>query len=248
MRHVAPIRKELAFRTIFNLLGPLANPCHDLIEARIVGVFQRSLLPVFAEAFAKSAADKVLVVCGAEDLDEISCAGITYCRWVVKRPNPRFRGGGREEDDDYTTSDEEGEPRMRTVIEEFELHPRDFGLDVHALGEVSGGWLPKENAELLMRLVRGELGEGDPVLDFVLMNAAALFAVAGVIEGESGGAGNGEQDGSEDVIQERGPGGLRWKEGIRLARWAVESGEALRALEKFVDTTLDVGSPSQQDL
>jgi len=233
MRHVAPIRKELAFRTIFNLLGPLANPCHDLIEARVVGVFQNSLLPVFAEAFAKSAADKVLVVCGAEDLDEISCAGTTHCRWVIKRPNPNFKGGRDEEDDNYTTSDEEGEPRMRTVIEEFDLHPRDFGLPVHPLKEVSPGRSPKENAATLMRLLKGELAQGDAVLDFVLMNAAALFAVAGVCEGE-------EQSlttGKGEVIEERGPGGLRWKEGVRLARWAVESGRALQALERFVEAT-----------
>ena len=230
MRHVAPIRKELGFRTIFNLLGPLANPVHDLIEARIVGVFQQSLLPVFAEAFKKSNADKVLVVCGAEDLDEISCAGVTHCRWVVKRPNPDFRGSKDEDDDNYTTSDEEGEPRLRTGIEEFDLHPSDFGLAAHSLSEVSPGRLPKENAEILMRLLKGELKQGNPVVDFVLMNAAALFAVAGVCEA----GGNGD-DG--EVIEERGPGGLRWKEGIRRARWAIESGKALDALKRFVEAT-----------
>lgn len=233
MRHVAPIRKELAFRTIFNLLGPLANPCHDLIEARVVGVFQNSLLPVFAEAFAKSAADKVLVVCGAEDLDEISCAGVTHCRWVVKRPNPNFKGGKDEEDDNYTTSDEEGEPRLRTAIEEFDLHPRDFGLPVHSLQDVSPGRLPQENAATLMRLLRGELAPGHAVLDFVLMNAAALFAVAGICESEEPSLATGKGE----AIEERGPGGLRWKEGVRLARRAVESGRALQALESFVDAT-----------
>lgn len=145
---------------------------------------------------------------------------------MVKRPNPNFKGGRDEEDDNYTTSDEEGEPRLKTVIEEFDLHPRDFGLPVHPLSEVSPGRLPKENAETLMRLLRGELAHGDAVLDFVLMNAAALFAVAGVCEGADG-----------QVIAERGPGGLRWKEGVRLARWAVDSGRALQALERFVEAT-----------
>lgn len=230
MKHVAPIRKELGFRTIFNLLGPLANPLHDLIEARIVGVYQRSLLDIFAEAFKKSNADRVLIVCGAEDLDEISCAGITNCRWVIKRPNPNFRGSKDSDDDNYTTSDEEGEPRLKTVIESFELHPRDFGLETHDLREVSPGRLPKENAETLMRLLRGELKKGHPVLDFVLMNAGALFAVAGVCE---------KDDGDGKFIQEQGPRGLRWKEGVRRASLAIENGKALEALERFVEATHD---------
>ncbi len=117
---------------------------------------------------------------------------------------------------------------MRTVIEEFDLHPNDFGLPVHPLKEVSPGRLPKENAATLMKLLRGELAQEDAVLDFVLLNAAALFAVAGVCEGKG-------DDGQ--VIEERGPGGLRWKEGVRLARWAVESGRALQALERFVEAT-----------
>lgn len=152
---------------------------------------------------------------------------------MVKRPNPNFQGGKDEEDDNYTTSDEEGEPRLRTVIEEFDLHPRDFGLSVHPLSEVSPGRLPDENAATLMRLLRGELAEGEAVLDFVLMNAAALFAVAGVCEGEEQSLVTGKGKG----IEERGPGGLRWKEGVRLAGCAVGSGRALQTLERFVKAT-----------
>lgn len=227
MRHVAPIRKALGFRTIFNLLGPLANPAHAHIEARIVGVASQDLLPVFAEALRQSKADKCLVVCGAENLDEISCAGVTYCRYVIKRPNPAFQGGGQEEDDNYTTSDEEGEPRLRTEIESFELSPEDFGLSTHPLSSVSPAKQPRENAELLMKLLRNELAPDDPLLEFVLLNAAALFAVSGLCNG----------DGHGDVIKTPGPGGLRWKEGVRRARWAVTSGRALHALEAFVEST-----------
>ena len=169
------------------------------------------------------------MVCGAEDLDEISCAGVTQCRYVIKRPNPNFRGSRDEEDDNYTTSDEEGEPRLKTGIEAFELHPRDFGLGVHALKDVGPGKRPQENAEMLMALLKGELREGNSVLDFVLMNAAALFAVAGVCEAED----------ESGVIKERGPGGLRWKEGVRRARWAITSGEALKALERYIEATHD---------
>ncbi|KAL8816665.1 MAG: hypothetical protein Q9191_008291 [Dirinaria sp. TL-2023a] len=239
MRHVASIRKDLGFRTIFNLLGPLANPAHAHIEARIVGVASQDLLPVFAEALRQSKADKCLVVCGAENLDEISCAGVTHCKYVVKRPNPHFRGAGKEKEDDNSTTsdDEETEPRLRTQIESFELSPTDFGLGIHPLTSVSPGKQPRENAELLMKLLRNELAPDDPVLEFVLLNAAALFAVSGVCEAEGFPQQYGDGEAAAAVIKERGPGGLRWKEGVRRARWSIASGAALRALEAFVSCT-----------
>ncbi|MCJ1420894.1 anthranilate phosphoribosyltransferase [Xylographa parallela] len=238
MRHVAPIRKDLGFRTIFNLLGPLANPVEGMIEARVVGVAHRALGPVFAEALRLSGAKKALVVCGAEDLDEISCAGTTYCWRLVERANPAFRGSDNEQDDEYTTSDEEAAPRRIVEIEAFELRPADFGLPVHALTEVLPGRMPKENAETLMRLLRKELSRDDPVVHFVLMNTAALFVVAGVCDAEESMMGEGD-DGR--VVDERGPGQGRWKEGVRRARWAIESGEALRALEGYVEVTNSLG-------
>ena len=75
MRYVAPIRKQLPFRTIFNNLGPLANPVEDVLEARVIGVGRRDLGPTFAEALKSAGCRKAIVVCGEEELDEISCAG-----------------------------------------------------------------------------------------------------------------------------------------------------------------------------
>jgi len=238
MRHVAPIRKDLGFRTIFNILGPLANPVEGMIEARIVGVANRTLGPIFAEALKLSGAKKAMVVCGAEELDEISCAGPTYCWQLVERPNPEFRGPRNEEDEEYTTSDEEAPPRTLTKIEEFQLHPSDFGFPVHPLSEVSGGKMPKENAEILVKLLKNELPEDDPVIHFVLINAAALFVMAGICDGDTSDMGHGD-DGK--VITETGPGGGRWKEGVRRARWAIRSGEALKALEGYIEVTNRLG-------
>jgi len=73
---------------------------------------------------------------------------------------------------------------------------------------------------------------------FVLMNTAALFVVAGVCDTEESMMGEGD-DGR--VVEERGPGQGRWKEGVRRARWAIESGEALRALEGYVEVTNSLG-------
>ena len=239
MKHVAAIRKELGFRTIFNLLGPLANPVEGLIEARIVGVAKQDLLPIFAESLRLSGANKVLVVCGAENLDEISCAGITHCRRISKTQNPKSNIKGDNQEEDDSTSDEEGETKAVAEIDQFALRPADFGLPSHPLSEVSPGKLPRENAETLMKLLRNEMPEDDPVLVFVLINTAALFAISGICDADSSNMGHGD-DGH--VIRETGPGGLRWKEGVRRARWAIESGQALASLNAFIEATLEFNS------
>jgi anthranilate phosphoribosyltransferase len=229
MRYVAPIRRELPWRTIFNLVGPLANPTdlHDddagspggsgsrpppLLEARMIGVARKDIGPAFARALQLAGARKALVVCGDEELDEISCAGDTLC-WRI-RPDP-------------------SDPSA-TVTEHFLLHPRHFGLPAHPLADVSPGKEPAENAAILRRILDGAVPDDDPILHFVLINTAALFVVSGICDADTSDMGPGD-DGV--VIKERGPGGGRWKEGVRRARWAIRSGEAARQWAKFVEVT-----------
>ncbi|KAI0018472.1 anthranilate phosphoribosyltransferase [Xylariomycetidae sp. FL0641] len=235
MRHVAPVRRELGWRTVFNLLGPLANPLDAALEARVLGVARADLGPVFAEALRLGGARKALVVCGREQLDEISCAGPTLCWQLV----PRSRsGGGAEADGSSSSNNNNNNNNNNTVVvdvEHFELTPADFGLGTHPLSTVSPGKEPAENAEILRRLLRGEVADArDPILEFVLMNAAALLVVSGVCEADASAMGPGD-DGA--VVAERGPGGGRWKEGVRRARWALESGEAWRQWCAFVEVT-----------
>ncbi|KAK0263539.1 anthranilate phosphoribosyltransferase [Friedmanniomyces endolithicus] len=223
MRFAAAIRKEVPVRTIFNLLGPLANPVHDtkLVEARVLGVARCSIGPHFAEALRLSGARKALVVCGEEDLDEVSCAGPTRC-WYIHEPH------------DKTKTNKEGGEEKEVVIDEFVLTPEDFELPRHPLSSVHGGKGPGENAEILMKILRNELPRDDPVLHFVLFNTAVLLTLSGICEAESSTASSGD---SEQAIAGRGPGGLRWREGLRRARWCVESGEALKQWEGFVAVT-----------
>ena len=216
MKFVAPIRKELGWRTIFNLLGPLANPVEGNIEARLLGVARRDIGPVFAEALKMSGARKAMVVCGEEDLDEISCAGKTYCWRLVDRST--------QEDSSPNDVD----------IESFSICAKDFGLPAHALADVSPGKEPHENAAILTKLLQNQLPRDDPIFHFVLMNTAALFVVSGVCEADTSDMGHGD-DGK--VVTDRGPGGGRWKEGVRRARWAVESGEAWRQWRQFVEVS-----------
>ena len=235
MKYADSTRRGLGLKTIFNLLGPLANPIEWGLEARVLGVAYQSLGPVFANALTTSGVKKALIVCGEEDLDEISCAGKTNCWRLVEYDNPEYEGPTRESEDGTTSSDgEDGSPRTLVKAEEFQLQASDFGLPAHPLSEVYGGKMPRENAAKLMSILRNELPRDDPILDFVLMNTAALLVISGICDADTSNMGLGD-DG--EVIKERGPGGGRWKEGIRRARWAVESGGSLRELEKFIDVT-----------
>jgi len=73
MRHAAPVRRELAARTIFNVLGPLTNPARA--RAQIVGVYSPELVPTIAGVLASLGAHRAFVVHGAGGIDELSPAG-----------------------------------------------------------------------------------------------------------------------------------------------------------------------------
>ncbi|KKY27034.1 putative anthranilate phosphoribosyltransferase [Phaeomoniella chlamydospora] len=229
MKYAAPLRRGLGIRTIFNLLGPLANPVDWAIEARLVGVAYQELGPLFASALKLSGSKKALIVCGEEDLDEISCAGRTNCWMLREVKNPDSKGASDVEDGEDETSDEDSPPRTICEVETFSLHPNDFGLPTHPLSEVHGGRLPEENAKMLMKILRNELPEDDPILHFVLLNTAAFLAISGICEADTCETG--------EVVKERGPGGMRWKEGLRRARWCITSGKALEQLEKFIEVS-----------
>lgn len=76
MRHVAPVRQELGLRTIFNILGPLANPASP--EFQLMGVYDKSLLEPMAQVLASLGTRAAWVVCGHDRLDELTLTGPTH--------------------------------------------------------------------------------------------------------------------------------------------------------------------------
>jgi anthranilate phosphoribosyltransferase len=75
MKHAAPVRKELGVRTIFNVLGPLTNPAGA--ENQVLGVFHRDLVGIQARVLQRLGSRHVLVVHGADGMDEISISDAT---------------------------------------------------------------------------------------------------------------------------------------------------------------------------
>ncbi|EKM48965.1 uncharacterized protein PHACADRAFT_265950 [Phanerochaete carnosa HHB-10118-sp] len=148
---IAPYRKALPFRTMFNVLGPIINPARP--RGMVVGVAEPELGYTYAQSVHAGGVERALVVCGAERLDEISCAGPTHV-WELR----------------------DGKITERTIS------PEDFGLSPHLLSEVAGG-TPEGNAETFKVLLTSGAAIPDrlkPVLDFVLINASALLVVAGI--------------------------------------------------------------------
>ena len=78
MKYVAPIRKELGIRTVFNILGPLSNPAGANME--LMGVYDQSLVEPLAQVMANLGVNRGMVVYGQDSLDEISmCAPTSVC-------------------------------------------------------------------------------------------------------------------------------------------------------------------------
>lgn len=119
----------------------------------ILGVAEPALGISFASSVGDAGVERALIVCGAEKLDEISCAGPTHV-WEVNQGK----------------------------IAEKTLNPSDFGLPNHPLTAVAGG-SPQENAETFRILLTSGVQLPEqlvPIMDWVAMNASALLVVAGV--------------------------------------------------------------------
>lgn len=76
MKYAMPVRKALGFRTIFNVLGPLANPAGA--KRQLLGVYDKDLVLLAAKVLQRHEAEQALVVHGSDGLDEITLTGPTF--------------------------------------------------------------------------------------------------------------------------------------------------------------------------
>lgn len=76
LRHIGPVRLELGLRTIFNLLGPLANPAG--VKRQVIGVYAREWVEPIARTLAALGTEKAWIVCSADGMDELTTTGETF--------------------------------------------------------------------------------------------------------------------------------------------------------------------------
>jgi anthranilate phosphoribosyltransferase len=104
MRHVGPVRRELAIPTVMNIVGPLANPARA--GRQVVGVADLERAPVLAEALAALGTKHALVVHGEPGLDEVSPLGPTHVievlggstrQWTIRPDEHGFKNIARED-------------------------------------------------------------------------------------------------------------------------------------------------------
>ncbi|MHB8295965.1 MAG: anthranilate phosphoribosyltransferase [Acidimicrobiales bacterium] len=149
MRHAAAVRKDLGAPTVFNFLGPLANPARAAYQ--VVGVSDPLMAPKMAEVLSRNHTRHSMVVYGHDGLDELSLSAPSTVIEVRSGP------GGE------------------AVTETYEVKGEEVGLRSWSVEDIRGGG-PADNAAAARRVLEGE---GGAALDVVLLNSAAALVVAG---------------------------------------------------------------------
>ncbi len=150
MKHAAPVRRELGVRTLFNLLGPLTNPAGA--KRQVMGVFNKGLTLKLAQVLQNLGAEHVMVVHGADGMDEISFTGDTF---VAELKDGK--------------------------ITEYTLNPAQFGLSVHDLKSIRVE-NAQASKDMILDVLQAKISPNKPsaARDIVLMNAGAAIYVAGL--------------------------------------------------------------------
>jgi anthranilate phosphoribosyltransferase len=128
MKAVAPVRRNLGIRTIFNVLGPLTNPA--FVRYQVIGVFRRDLLERLAPVFAHLGHERVLLVHHETGMDEAASFGQTYVVRVERRGTD-------------------------VTFQEDCLDPRAWGFGFGSVEDLQGG-SPEENAQIIGDLLRNQ--------------------------------------------------------------------------------------------
>lgn len=149
MRYAAPVRKELEIPTVFNYLGPLANPGRARFQ--VLGVSNPSMADTMLGVLAANGARRAMIVYGDDGLDELSTTGPSTIHELVL-----------EESGSYRT-------------ERYRIDPIELGLAPATLEQLRGGDA-SVNADAIRRVVGGQ---PSPHRDVAVLNAAAALVVIG---------------------------------------------------------------------
>jgi anthranilate phosphoribosyltransferase len=126
MKHAAPVRRELGIRTLFNLLGPMTNPAGA--KRQVMGVFNKDLTVLLAQVLQRLGSQHVMVVHGADGMDEISFTGDTF---VAELKNG--------------------------TVTEYTLNPSQFGMPHHDLSTIQVQ-NAEESKAMVLDVLNGKLG------------------------------------------------------------------------------------------
>ncbi len=126
MRFVMPARKQIAQRTMFNILGPLINPARATNQ--LIGVYSKAWTKPLAQVLRNLGSKHVLVVHGADGLDEVTTTDKTFVAEIING-----------------------------ALKEYEITPEEFSFKRAKLDDLLGGSI-KENASIVRNVLVGEKG------------------------------------------------------------------------------------------
>jgi anthranilate phosphoribosyltransferase len=149
MRYAAPVRRELGIPTVFNYLGPLANP--GRARYQVVGVSNPAMADKMLGVLAANGARRAMIVYGDDGLDELSTTGPSTVHELVAVADGRYE----------TTR--------------YRVDPADLGFARAAIEDLRGGDADF-NAEAIRRVIAGD---ASPHRDIAVLNAAAALTVIG---------------------------------------------------------------------
>lgn len=150
MKYVGRVRQEVKFRTVFNLLGPLANPLQ--VDHQIIGVFDKRLLDLFIQTLKKLGLKRALVVHAVSGMDEISISGKTLVRELT----------------------------AAGTIKAYELQPKDLGLKGFSEADLKGGSAGQNADTFLKILITGPKTKQEKAITAAIaVNAGAALYIMG---------------------------------------------------------------------
>jgi anthranilate phosphoribosyltransferase len=162
MRHAAPVRRELGIPTLFNFIGPLANPART--RRQVVGVSEPAMAPIMAGVLGANGSRRAMVAYADDGLDELSVTSPSTVLEVT---------GGDDPGDGAAGDGPEGSPEYE--VRTWRLDPAALGFAPAALADLRGGDA-EFNAAVIRRVLEGERG---PRRDIGVLNAGAALVVAG---------------------------------------------------------------------